>query len=317
LDEGTVIRRYFERPRRKRRDVMLGIGDDAAITRLTPGYALVSAMDALFEGIHFPKGTEPRALGHRCLAVNLSDLAAMGAEPLWATLALSMPAADPAWLGKFSRGLFALADAFGVALIGGDTVRGPLGMSVTIHGRVKPRRFVTRSGARAGDGLYLTGNPGEAAAGLLLLGSSRPRPGTAALRKRFLYPVPRVREGAILARIASAMIDVSDGLHEDARKLLQASHCGAELDAGAIPLSADLVRFAGLQAARELALSGGDDYELLFAVPPNRERHLRRVTGRWPCAVTRLGVITARRGLRWRLAGRPFVFPDRSFRHFG
>jgi thiamine-monophosphate kinase len=316
LDEETVIRRYFTRPGRRRSDVVLGVGDDAAVTRLAPGYDLVTATDALFEGVHFPKGTEPRALGHRCLAVNLSDLAAMGAEPLWATLALSMPAANPAWLKRFSRGLFALADTFGVALIGGDTVRGPLGMSVTVHGRVRPGRFVTRSGAQAGDGLYVTGHPGDAVAGRLAA-SGRARRGTAALRARFLYPTPRVREGGTLARIASAMIDISDGLHADAGKLLQASGCGAELDAGAIPLSAALVRCAGRRAALNLALTGGDDYELLFAVPPNRQQRLAQLTRGWRCPVTRLGVVTARRGLHWRLAGKPFIVPDRTFRHFG
>ena len=316
LDEAILIDRYFARRSGARRDIVLGIGDDAAITRLAPGYDLVTATDAIFEGVHFPRGTEPRALGHRCLAVNLSDLAAMGAEPLWATLALSMPAANGAWLQQFSRGLFALADTFGVALIGGDTVRGPLGMSVTVHGRVRPGCFVPRSGARPGDGLYVTGHPGDAVAGRLLLGSRRARRGAESLRRRFLYPLPRVPEGTSLARIASAMMDVSDGLHDDARKLLRASGCGADLDAGSIPLSPELIRFAGIKAARELALTGGDDYELLFAVPPKMEQRLRRLTGRWACAVTRLGVITARRGLRWHLGGKPFVFVDRTFRHF-
>ena len=317
LGEALVIERYFVRPLRGRRDVVLGIGDDAAITRLQPGYDLVTATDAMFEGTHFPRGTPPRALGHRCLAVNLSDLAAMGAEPLWATLALSMPVANWSWLRQFSRGLFALADAFDVALIGGDTVRGPLGMSVTVQGRIRPGRFVPRSGARPGEGVYVTGHPGDAVAGRLLLGSRRGRRGTGSLRERFLYPLPRVREGASLAPIASAMLDVSDGLHDDACKLLRASACGADLDAGSIPLSRALIRFAGRGGGRELALTGGDDYELLFTVPPAMEPRLRRLTSGWACPVTRLGDISARRGLRWQLDGKRFVFADRTFRHFG
>jgi thiamine-monophosphate kinase len=316
LDEATVIRRYFTRPGPRRGDVVLDIGDDAAVTRLAPGYDLVTATDAIFEGVHFPRGTGPRPLGHRCLAVNLSDLAALGAMPLWTTLTLSMPAADGAWLREFSRGFFALADTFDVALIGGDTVRGPLGMSVTILGRVRPGGFVPRSGARPGDGVYVTGHPGDAVAGRLLLGSRRNRRGSGRLRRRFLYPSPRVREGAGLVGIASAMMDISDGLHDDARKLLQASGCGADLDAGAIPLSEELLRFAGSSTARELALTGGDDYELLFTVPATMEPRLRRLAGRWSCAVTRLGVVTARRGLRWHLAGKPYAFADQTFRHF-
>ena len=317
LDEGQLIERYFVRPGPARRDVILGIGDDAAITRMAPGYDLVTATDAIVEGTHFPRGTEPRALGHRCLAVNLSDLAAMGAEPLWATLTLSMPVANRKWLGQFSRGLFALADAFGVALIGGDTVRGPLAMSVTVHGRVRPGGFVTRRGASPGDGVYVTGHPGDAVAGRLLLSSRRPPPGTGSLRQRFLFPLPRVREGARLVGIASAMMDISDGLHDDACKLLRASGCGADLDSRAIPLSPALMRYAGETTARQLALTGGDDYELLFTVPPQMEPRLRKLTGRWPCAVTRLGIITGSRGLRWRLDGKRFVFEDRTFRHFG
>jgi thiamine-monophosphate kinase len=316
VDEATLIARYFARPSPGRRDVILGIGDDAAVTRPLPGYDLVIATDALFEGVHFPSGTPPRALGHRCLAVNLSDLAAMGAEPLWATLALSLPSAHGPWLREFSRGFFALADSFGTVLIGGDTVRGPLGMSVTVHGRVRPGRFVPRSGARPGDGVYVTGHPGDAVAGRLLLTAPTVARGAATLRRRFLYPLPRVREGASLALVASAMMDVSDGLHADARKLLAASSCGAELDAGALPLSTPLLRYAGPAGARQCALTGGDDYELIFTVPAGREVQLRRLTRGWSCAVTRLGEVSRRPGLRWHMAGKPFRFADRTFRHF-
>lgn len=313
LGEDELIRRYFTRAAGSRGDVLLGIGDDAAVTRLARGYDLVIATDAIFEGVHFPAGTPPRALGHRCLAVNLSDLAAMGAKPLWATLALSLPAARPEWLAEFSGGLFALARRFGVALIGGDTVRGPLGMSVTVHGRVRPGRYVARSGAQPGHGLYVTGHPGDAVAGRLVPGTAR---GALALRRRFQYPQPRVAEGAALVGLASAMMDVSDGLHDDACKLMRASGCGAELDARQLPLSRALVALAGTEAAREFALTGGDDYELLFTVPPGREPRLRRLAGRWGCAVTRLGTVVARRGVRWRLGAEPFEFRDRTYRHF-
>jgi thiamine-monophosphate kinase len=313
LAEDELIRRYFARAGGERGDVLLGIGDDAAVTRLPRGYDLVIATDAIFAGVHFPAGTPPRALGHRCLAVNLSDLAAMGAQPLWATLALSLPEARANWLGEFARGFFALARRFGVALIGGDTVRGPLGMSVTVHGRVRPGRYVARRGAQPGDGLYVTGNPGDAVAGRLAPGNAR---GAASLRRRFLYPEPRVREGTALVGLASAMMDVSDGLHDDACKLMRASGCGADLDAGLLPLSPALVASAGIEAARECALTGGDDYELIFTVPSVLEPRLRRLAGRWDCGATRLGTVVARRGVRWQLGARRFDFPDRTYRHF-
>jgi thiamine-monophosphate kinase len=317
LDEAALIERYFARPATRRRDVVLGIGDDAAVTRLAADFDLVTATDAIVEGVHFPRGTPPRALGHRCLAVNLSDLAAMGAEPLWASLALSIPRAEASWLRQFSRGLFALADVFAVELIGGDTVSGPLAMSVTVHGRVRPGRFVTRGGAKPGDRLYVTGHPGDAVAGRLLLGRDPGGRDARRLRRCFLYPAPRVREGHALVGLASAMIDVSDGLHDDAGKLLRASGCGADLDARRLPLSAPLRRLAGEGGAREMALTGGDDYELLFTVPARGERRLARLASRWSCTVTCLGIVTRRRGLRWSLDGIRYRFRDRTFRHFG
>ena len=246
--EEALIRRYFaRRGRRRRADVLLGIGDDAAVTRIGPGYDLVIATDALVEGVHFPRGTPARALGHRCLAVNLSDLAATGAEPRWATLALSLPAARDDWLRDFSRGFFALADRSGTELVGGDTVRGPLGMSVTVHGRVRPGSFARRTGALPGDGIYVTGHPGDAVAGRL--------GGAASLRRRFLFPEPRWREGMQLARMVSSMIDVSDGLHDDLGKLMRASGCGADGDVDALPLSRALLRYVGADAGTATAVA--------------------------------------------------------------
>lgn len=316
LGEAAIIERYFVRRGRARPDIVLGIGDDAAVTRVGRGFDLVTATDAIFEGIHFPADTPARSLGHRCLAVNLSDLAAMGAEPLWATLALALPVARDRWLREFAHGLFALADTHRVALIGGDTVRGPLAMSVTVHGRVRPGRFVTRDGARPGDGLYVTGHPGDAVAGRLLLASGGRGRAARELRARFLYPRPRLRAGAALVGVASAMLDVSDGLHDDAGKLLHASRCGADLDVGALPLSLALLAVAGEERARLLALTGGDDYELLFSVPRRHEPRLARISRHWGCAVTRLGTVTARSGLRWHLGARRYRFIDSTWRHF-
>lgn len=313
LDEATLIGRYFARPLPARRGVILGIGDDAAVTRLPAGHDLVTATDAIFAGVHYPRGTPPRAIGHRCLAVNLSDLAAMGATPLWASLALSLPRARAAWLREFAAGFFALARAAGIVLIGGDTVRGPEGATVTVQGRLRRGTAITRSGARPGDGIWVTGHPGDAVAGRLLLAR---RGGSRALRQRFLYPQPRLREGAALAGVASAMMDISDGLHADLGKLMCASACGADLDADRLPLSRQLLAAVGIEAAREMALSGGDDYELLFTVPAGREAQLARLTRRWALPVTRIGTVRRRAGLRWRLDGAAFRFRDRTFRHF-
>jgi len=317
MDERSLISTFFDRQRvagrPARAGVVLGIGDDAAILRLDPGFDLVVATDSIAEGTHFPVGIPAAAVGHRCLAVNLSDLAAMAAEPLWFSLALSLPEADEHWVGEFARGLFALADRFGVELVGGDTVRGPLGATVTIQGRARPGRAVLRSGAAAGDGVWVTGNPGDAVAGRLLL--PEPAPDAAALRQRFLYPEPRVHEGLALAGVATAMLDVSDGLDDDLRKLLAASGVAAEMDAGALPLSAEL-REVRAGEAIECALTGGDDYELCFTVRPADESRLRELAAAWTLPVTRIGTVTAGSGCRWQLNGRALAVSDTTYRHF-
>ena len=319
MDERTLISTFFDRrPDRRpdrREDVILGIGDDAAVLRPEPGFDLVVATDSIAEGTHFPPGIPAAAIGHRCLAVNLSDLAAMAAEPLWFSLALSLPQADPDWISEFSLGLFALADRYGVALVGGDTVRGPLGATVTILGRVRPDRAVKRSGARPGDGIWVTGHPGDAVAGRLLPAEGTQGPEVTALRQRFLYPEPRVREGLALAGLASAMLDVSDGLDDDLRKLLVASGVGAELDAGELPLSGELRSVRGTQAV-ECALTGGDDYELCFTVPLSAEDRLREISAGWSVPVTRIGTVVPGSTVSWRLHGQPITVPDSTFRHF-
>lgn len=296
---------------------MLGIGDDAAVLRLEPGWDLVVATDSIAEGTHFPAGIPARAIGHRCLAVNLSDLAAMAAEPLWFSLALSLPAAEPPWMEEFAAGLFALADRSAVVLIGGDTVRGPLSATVTVQGRVRPGAAVTRSGAQTGDGIWVTGTPGDAVAGRLLADDAAQISATVRdrLRQRFLYPEPRLREGLALGALATAMLDVSDGLDDDIGKLMQASGTGAELDAGLLPLSAELRAAAGDRAI-EHALTGGDDYELCFTLPEQAAARLRAVAAEWAVPVTRIGTVVAEPGVRWRYQGRALQVPDTTFRHF-
>lgn len=319
-----MIRRYFAGRRAVTPGVRLGIGDDAAIMRVPPGRDLVVSTDTIVEGTHFERGAPPRALGHRCLAVNLSDLAAMGAQPLWATLVISIPRADSDWIGEFARGFFALARRAPISLVGGDTVRGPLALTVTVHGSVARGAYITRAGARPGDSIYVTGSPGDALAGRLLVQRRSTRPTRRRLQpadrnylvRRFHYPTPRLAEGAALASFASAMIDVSDGLDEDLGKLLAASRVGGWLEVGAIPLSGAATRIAGVREARVRALTGGDDYELLFSVPRRREARLLRVAAGWRCRVTRLGTVTSTRSRIWRDGEREFAVPSTSFRHF-
>lgn len=259
--EFDIIREYFAGAP-VRSDVTLGIGDDAAC--VTAGDAsLAVCVDALVEGVHFPAGTPARAIGHRAVAVNLSDLAACGATPLWLTLALAMPRADTHWLADFRAGFFELANAHGASLIGGDTVRGPLQVTVQAIGRVHERPL-RRDGGRPGDDVYVSGPMGDAAGGLRFVARddlNHP------LSRRFLFPMPRVSLGTALVPWASACIDVSDGLAVDLERLARASGGGAALDLDAVPLSDALRDTFKPDEAQYLALNGGDDYELCFTVP--------------------------------------------------
>ena len=316
MDEFTLIERYFSRHNADASGVALGIGDDAAVVELDPAYQMVIATDTVSSGTHFPPTMSPRAIGHRCLAVNLSDLAAMGAEPLWCTLALSLPSAEVDWLEAFSAGFFALADRFGVALIGGDTVRGPLAITVTVHGRVPRGRYVPRSGARPGDRVFVTGTPGDAAAGLALVDTSSNTPAAEVLRRRFSYPEPRIEAGLALRDVASAMIDVSDGLLIDLDRLARASGVGAELDTEFLPVSAQLCEWLGGAAATRLALTGGDDYELCFTVADTAAGGLDEIARDCGCDITPIGRIVAGAGIICLHNGEPMAIESRGFEHF-
>jgi thiamine-monophosphate kinase len=277
LSEFALIERYFRKAGAMRPDVQLGVGDDAALLQSPPGAHLVAAIDTLNEGVHFPHGSPPASIGHRVLAVNLSDLAAMGARPAWALLALSLPKIDERWLEEFTGGLCALARSHDVALVGGDTTSGPLSVTIQILGHVAKGTAMLRSGGKPGDKVFVSGTPGDAAAGLAIEQSKLKGTDEAEryLRKRFLYPSPRLALGDCLRSYATACIDVSDGLLGDAGKLAQASGCGVELVMDDVPLSEELVSAVGEQRARELALTGGDDYELCFTVRPSVVERLR------------------------------------------
>jgi len=318
LSEQELIERHFANRGPRRADVVLGIGDDAAVLRVPADSELVATVDAIVEGVHFLSTADAADVGYRALAVNLSDLAAMGAEPAWALLALILPAADDEWLAGFVRGFFELADRHGVALVGGDTNRGPRCISVQLNGFVPRGAHLTRSGAHAGDLLYVTGTLGDAAAGLLLErdGEGRDARGAEELRRRFLRPEPRVEEGCALRPLASAAIDVSDGLVLDAGRLSRASGVGIELELERLPMSTALRAAHGESAAHTFALSGGDDYELLFTVSPERAVDLARTSQGWSCGCTRIGRVVAEPGVRTRLYGREVPLTVSGFQHF-
>jgi thiamine-monophosphate kinase len=279
-----------------RRDVALGIGDDAALLDVPAGQQLVACTDTLVAGVHFPAGTVPEDIGWKALAVNLSDLAAMGAEPTWALLALTLPDGDAAFVERFADGFAELSRAHGVALIGGDTTQGPLAITVTALGVVPRGAALTRSGARAGDAVFVTGTLGDAAGALKMLTVARSAP--AALRARLHRPEPRIAAGQALRGIASACIDVSDGLLADLGHVCAASGVGAELDTDALPLSSALTANFDSDTCRQLALSGGDDYELCFTAASAREPEVVGTLARIGCGATRIGCIVAGAGTR-------------------
>lgn len=316
MDEFALIEKFFTREAGSRSDVRLGIGDDAAVTVIGTDFDLVIATDTIGVDTHFPASAEAHAVGHRCLAVNLSDLAAMGAEPLWCTLVLSLPSGDPDWVAAFADGFFELARRFNVVLIGGDTVKGPLAITVTVHGRVRSGQYITRSGAGPAQGIYVTGNPGESAAGLQRVNAVDPSAADAYLIGRFLYPDPRVQEGRSLVGLATAMIDISDGLHVDLTRMLQASRMGADLDIGQIPVSSRLLAGTTGESALEFALTGGDDYELCFTVPIERESELQALLPDWNCPLTRIGRTHVSPEIVWTYNGQVYNVPDTSFHHF-
>lgn len=308
----------IERIRRRaavRDDVILGIGDDAAIVQVPPGRQLVIATDTINRGIHFPDNTAPADIGWKALAVNLSDLASMGAEPAWCTLSLSLPAGDGDWVDAFLDGFLELADLHRVALIGGDTTRGPLSVSVTVHGFVEPGRALRRSGAHVGDDVWVTGTLGEATGAL-----TQWRAGAVVdpvLRARLDRPTPRIAVGERIGTVAHACIDVSDGLLADLQHICTASDVGAEVELDALPALPELIASFDTQRRQSIQATGGDDYELCFTAAPDTRDVVERIAIESATPITRVGRIVAGRGTRaLRADGSEWIAPSQGFVHF-
>ncbi len=326
MGEFDLIARYFTRPVRAGGAAALGVGDDCALLAPRPGMHLAVSSDMLVEGRHFFAGVDPRTLGHKALAVNLSDLAACGARPLAFTLALALPQADAPWLQAFADGLFALADAHGCELVGGDTTRGQLNLCITVFGEIPAGQALLRGGARAGDDIWVSGTLGDARLALeALLGHIQlPAGALAHARQRLEQPTPRVRLGQRLRGIASSALDVSDGLLGDLGHILAASGVGAEIElAKTTELIASSALFTGPGAIfdakllHQCTLAGGDDYELAFTAAPARRAAVQAAARQAGVAVTRIGRTTAAPGLRLLDAqGQPQSPAWASFDHF-
>lgn len=299
LSEFDLIKHYFQRPQPGR--AVLGIGDDCALLAPSPGMQMAVSCDMLVEGRHFFAGADPRMLGHKSLAVNLSDLAAMGATPRAFNLALSLPAADRDWLAGFSAGLFALADAHQCELIGGDTTKGPLNICITVFGDVAPGHALLRNAAKAGDDIWISGSLGDARLALALYRDEL-APGAAdlaAAAQRMHAPTPRVALGMALAQLAAgiAALDISDGLVGDLGHILAASGVGATLNVDALPAGPVLATMP-TELKRRFCAAGGDDYELCFTAPASMRAAVVAAAARAATPVTRVGAIEAAPGLR-------------------
>jgi thiamine-monophosphate kinase len=314
ISEFDLIARFFARHGARRDDVLLGIGDDAALLRVAADRVLVVAMDTLVAGRHFPESTSAGDIGFKALAVNLSDLAAMGASPAWATLSLTVPEVDERWMEDFAAGFFQLADRFGVDLVGGDTTRGPLSVTVQVHGLIEPDRALRRDRAQPGQKLFITGTLGDAAYALGQLSAAKPVGDD--LARRLNRPEPRVAFGAALAQFDCAAIDISDGLLADLGHILTASGCGASLWVDRLPKSAALASEPA-ELVRDCQLAGGDDYELCFSLHAGDVDRMRRCAAEQAVQVTEIGLIETVPGTRClREDGSIHVPQRRGFDHF-
>jgi thiamine-monophosphate kinase len=319
MNEFKIIQQFFATQVQHRGDVMHGIGDDAAIVSVPPGQDLAVTTDTLVTGIHFLASTSAYDIGYKSLAVNLSDLAAMGATPAWVMLALTLPDTNEEWLQDFCAGFFALANRFRVQLIGGDLTHGPLSINVQAMGFTPSQKAILRSGAQPSDLIYVTGTLGDAGLGLAFLEQKTDL--TPAYQSQVLerlhHPEPRLAIGVALRGLASAAIDISDGLAADLGHILESSQVGAMLEIDKLPLSEELKLSLSPQAATAMALTAGDDYELCFTIPAHKRGELELALSSIPCRYTLIGAITAQPGLALRYQdGDHYHGPTEGYNHF-
>jgi thiamine-monophosphate kinase len=316
MTEFDLIRRYFTRATP---GTLLGVGDDAALLQVSEGNVLAVSSDMLVSGTHFFPDADPFLLGHKTLAVNLSDMAAMGALPRWATLAIALPDANEAWLERFSAGFFELAQEHGVELVGGDTTRGPLNLCVTIMGEVPARQALRRSGAQVGDEVWVSGRLGNAA---LALAHSQGRivlsgEEFAACAPALHQPQPRIALGLALRGLANSAIDISDGLLADLGHIIDASKVGAQIDLVKLPVSLPVSKNFGRSLGVQCALAGGDDYELCFTAPATRHRDVLRISEKLDLPLTSIGNVVAGQGcIAHDAAGNPINLGSSGYDHF-
>ena len=317
MDEFEIIRRYFT-PKKTHKRVVLGVGDDAAVLRPKPGRDIVTAVDTLVAGVHFPASMAPEDIGFRAVVVSASDIAAMGARPRWMTASVSVEESAPETLEHIANGICLAGDRYNIDLVGGDTTHGAeTVITVQVTGEVKRSNVLTRSGAKVGDSIFVSGYPGDAAAGLSILQSAKPGDRVWAkndyLVRRFANPDARIALGRAIAGVASAAIDLSDGLYADLAKLLDASGVSGVLDVDRIPLSDEILQTMDADDALKLALAGGDDYELCFT---SNDKSVVKIGRKLGVPVTRIGKVKKKGGLRCSKDGEAFDFEHPGYRHF-
>lgn len=317
--EFNLIEHYFSHRQNQRKDVQLSLGDDCAIVKVPDNVRLAISTDTLVAGTHFVEGADPAWIAHKALASNLSDLAAMGATPAWVSLALTLPEVDETWLDKFSSAFFGLADYFGVQLIGGDTTKGPLSITLTVQGYVPDNKALYRNGAKQGDWIYVTGELGDSKAGLevILEHESRCKPFAQVLEERHYLSTPRIVAGQALLSIASSCIDISDGLISDLQHILQRSNVGAMIDVSSLPLSNELLDFCQeREKAQKMALTSGEEYELCFTVPEEHNGGVQSALAHIGTKVTCIGQIRAQGAFELIREGKVVDWQLEGYDHF-
>lgn len=315
LSEFALIEKFFNRHIKKRNDVILGIGDDCAIVKVPVGFELAVAVDTLVAGVHFFNDAPPKSIGYKSLAVNLSDFAALGAEPAWVTLSLTIPSLCEQWLQEFCQGFFQLVDQYSLQLIGGDTTHGPLNITVQVLGFSAPGKALRRDGAKPGDNVYVTGTIGGAGLALQCLQGARSlsEPELSQVLSHLYFPKPRVKEGQLLQGLATSAIDISDGLAQDVGHILQASEVGATIYVDKLPIAASLRNHLNLDEQRHVALTAGDDYELCFTAPAHYHEKITSLLS----DVSVIGNIDAKLGLRLvDQAGTLLQLDKHGYQHF-